>query len=119
VIIVAFVAAIVFAVFGALKSTDVYKTAGARAHANLQVNDALGSPLKEGMFVSGSTHATGADGSAELAIPISARKATARSMLWRRSRQANGSYSRLLVEVAQTKQRINVGADKGVALDEQ
>ncbi|MDQ6810149.1 MAG: cytochrome c oxidase assembly factor 1 family protein, partial [Verrucomicrobiota bacterium] len=50
----AFVAVIVVLVFGALKSTDVYKTAVARAKANQEVRTALGDPIVEGMFLSGS-----------------------------------------------------------------
>ena len=49
-LIVAFVALLVVVIFGAMKSTDVYKEAVRRARANSEVTDALGTPLKEGCF---------------------------------------------------------------------
>ena len=58
-------------VFGVLKSTDVYKTALTRAKENSRVTAALGTPIHDGMFVSGNTRVTGGSGQANLAIPIS------------------------------------------------
>lgn len=69
-----FVATIVFIVFGALKSTDVYKTAVARAKADLRVRAVLGDDVHEGMFLSGNTNVNGASGQADLSIPISGSK---------------------------------------------
>jgi hypothetical protein len=83
-------ACIVVLVFGAMKSTDVYKTAIARARASGAVTDALGSPLKEGWFLSGSTNANGSSGNADIAIPISGRKARAQFTRSRRNRRADG-----------------------------
>src|SRR5436305_8657544 len=68
---VAFVASIIFIVFSAVKSTDVYKDALARAKADPAVIEALGSPIKEGLLVSGNTNVNGASGEANLAIPVS------------------------------------------------
>ena len=113
-LVVAFVCAIVFIVFGAMKSTDVYKTSVARAHADPRVQEALGTPLKEGMFLSGSTHVTGADGTADLAIPISGPKGTGTIYVAAVKSVGQWSYSKLLVEVAQTKERIDLnGNDDG------
>jgi hypothetical protein len=50
---VAFVGSIVLIVFSAVKSTDVYKDALARAQAHTSVIEALGSPIKVGFLVSG------------------------------------------------------------------
>jgi hypothetical protein len=58
-------------VFSAIKSTDPYKDAFARAKMHPAVIEALGSPIKEGFFVSGNTNVNGAAGEANLAIPIS------------------------------------------------
>src|ERR1700726_2641529 len=66
-----FVGSIVMIVFGAMKSTDIYKDALAKAKANTAVTEALGSPIKEGLFLSGNTNVNGASGEADLAIPIS------------------------------------------------
>jgi hypothetical protein len=69
-----FASSIVFIVFGALKSTDIYKTAVVRAKADLRVRAALGDDVHEGMFVSGNTSVNGASGQADLSIPISGSK---------------------------------------------
>ena len=57
--------------FSAVKSTDVYKDALARAKSHPAVIEALGSPVTEGFLVSGNTNVNGASGETNLAIPIS------------------------------------------------
>src|SRR5881227_959062 len=71
VLFVAFVVSIALIVFSAMKSTDVYKGALTRAQAHPSVIEALGSPIKEGFLLSGSTNMNGASGEANLSIPIS------------------------------------------------
>jgi hypothetical protein len=61
-------------VFSAIKSTEPYKEAPAKAKMNPEVIEALGSPIKEGFFVSGNSNVNGAAGEANLAIPISGPK---------------------------------------------
>jgi len=51
-------------VFSAIKSTEPYKDAFVRAKTNPEVIEALGSPIKEGFFVSGNTNVNGAAGEA-------------------------------------------------------
>ncbi len=68
---VIFVGSVALIVFSAMKSTDVYKGALARAQAHPSVIEALGSPIKEGFLVSGNTSVNGASGEANLSIPIS------------------------------------------------
>jgi hypothetical protein len=58
-------------VFGALKSSDVYREAVAKAKENKEVQAALGTPIKEGLFVNGNININGPTGTANLAIPIS------------------------------------------------
>ncbi len=70
-----FVTGMVFLVFGAMKSSDVYKTALARAKADERVRLAIGSDIRASLFVSGSTNVSGGTGQANLAIPISGSKA--------------------------------------------
>lgn len=57
-------------VFGAMKSSDVYTEALARARASEEVIEALGEPIEPGFFVSGSIEVTGPSGNADLSIPI-------------------------------------------------
>src|SRR6266513_4730507 len=70
----AFVGSILVIVFSAMKSTDVYKEALARAKADPAVIEALGSPLKDGLLLSGNTNVNGASGESNLSIPISGPK---------------------------------------------
>lgn len=62
VLFVVFVGSVALIVFSAMKSTDVYKDALARAKANSAVIEVLGSPIKEGFLVSGNTNVNGASG---------------------------------------------------------
>jgi len=69
-----FVVGILLLVFGAMKSSDVYRTAITRAKADEGVRRALGTDIHAGLFVSGSTSVTGSTGNADLAIPIAGSK---------------------------------------------
>jgi hypothetical protein len=73
-VFVAFVGSVFLIVFSAVKSTDVYKDALARAKRHPAVTEALGAPMREGFLVSGNTNVNGASGEANLSIPISAPK---------------------------------------------
>ena len=66
-LLAAFVGLIVMTVFSAMKTSDVYREALTQANASDAVVEALGSPIKDGLFVSGSTNANGASGEANLA----------------------------------------------------
>jgi Cytochrome oxidase complex assembly protein 1 len=77
ILFVAFVISVVLIVFSAMRSTDVYKDALARAKAHPSVIEVLGSPIKEGFLVSGNTNVNGASGEANLSIPISGPKGKA------------------------------------------
>ena len=72
-----FVVCIFFLVFSVLKSSDVYKTALARAKNNPRVVAALGDPIHDGLVPSGKTNVEGPSGEADLAIPISGPKGKA------------------------------------------
>ena len=109
VLLVAFVSLIMLTVFGAMKSSDAYKTAVARASSDPRVTQALGTPIQTGMFLTGSVNTSGGSGNADLAIPISGPKdngkisatATTSEGQWRYStlspwklrKPANGSNS--------------------------
>lgn len=114
----AFIAVIVFVVFGALKSTDVYKTAVARAKANPAVAAALGSPISEGLFLSGSANTNGGSGTADLSIPISGPKG--KGTIYATATKAGGEwdYSKLYVQVEKTNERIQLKESDGAAGDE-
>jgi hypothetical protein len=103
----AFIGLIVMIVFSTMKSTDVYSDALARAKAEPAVIEALGSPIKDGMFISGSTNVNGASGEANLAIPIYGPKGEGLYVVAKKS-VGSWNYSNLVVEVTKTKKRIDL-----------
>jgi Cytochrome oxidase complex assembly protein 1 len=112
VLFAAFAGAIAVLIFGAIKSTDVYKGAVARAKANPEVVEALGSPIKEGMFVSGSSHVSGPSGESDLVIPISGPKGKGSIYLKAVKSLGRWEYVDLVVEIQKTGQRIDLLANK-------
>jgi formylmethanofuran dehydrogenase subunit D len=104
----AFIGLIVMIVFSTMKSTDVYSDALARAKAEPAVIEALGSPIKDGMFVSGSTNVNGASGEANFAIPIYGPKGEGTLYVVAKKSVGSWNYSNLVVEVTKTKKRIDL-----------
>jgi hypothetical protein len=95
-------------VFSAVKSTDVYKDALARAQAHPSVIEALGSPIKEGFLVSGNTNVNGASGEANLSIPIAGPKGKGTIYVAASKSLGRWNYSGLIVEIEKTRQRIDL-----------
>ena len=91
-----------------MKSTDVYKDALAKATANPAVIEVLGSPIKEGFLVSGNTNVNGASGEANLSIPISGPNGKGTIYVAANKSLGRWTYSGLVVEIAETHQRINL-----------
>jgi Cytochrome oxidase complex assembly protein 1 len=104
----AFVGSIVVIVFSAMKSTDVYKEALARAKMHPAVIEALGSPIKDGFLVSGNTNVNRTSGESNLAIPISGPKREGTIYVSANKSLGQWTYSGLVVEVGQTHQRIDL-----------
>jgi hypothetical protein len=104
----AFIGSILVIVFSAMKSTDVYKEALARAKADPAVIEALGSPIRDGFPVSGNTNVTGASGESNLAIPISGPKGKGTIYVSANKSLGQWNYLRRVVEVGQTHQRIDL-----------
>ena len=107
-VFLAFTGSIVLIVFSAMKSTDVYKQALARAKADPAVIEALGSPIKDGFLMSGKTNVNGASGESNLAIPISGPRGKGTIYVSANKALGQWNYSGLVVEVAQTRQRIDL-----------
>ena len=104
----AFVGSILLIVFSAMKSTDVYKQALARAKAHPAVIEALGSPIKDGFLMSGNTNVNGASGESNLAIPISGPKGKGTIYVSANKLLGRWIYSGLVVELGQTHERIDL-----------
>jgi hypothetical protein len=99
---------IVTIVFGMIKSYAVYKDALATARAHPAVVEALGSPIKEGIFVIGSMNTSGSSGRADLAIPISGPKG--KGTIYAKASKFAGrwTFSKLVVEIKATKEMIDL-----------
>ena len=108
VLFVAFVVSIALIVFSAMKSTDAYKEALARAKANSAVIEALGSPIAEGFLVSGNTNVNGASGETNLSIPISGPNGKGTIYVAAKKSLGRWNYSGLIVEITKTHQRIDL-----------
>ena len=105
---VVFVGSIVLIVFSAMKSSDVYKDALARAKTHPAVIEALGSPVTEGFLVSGNTNVNGASGEANLSIPVSGPKGKGTIYVAATKSLGRWNYSGLVLEIAKTRQRIDL-----------
>ena len=103
-----FVGSILVIVFSAMKSSDVYREAFARAKADPAVVEALGSPIKDGFLLSGNTNVNGASGESNLAIPISGPKGKGTIYVSANKSLGQWNCSGLVVEVRQTHQRIDL-----------
>ncbi len=110
---IAFIAVICFAVFAGLKQSDAYKMAVARAKADPAVIEALGSPINEGWFMTGSTHVEGPGGEANLGIPISGPKGKGTLYAVATKSAGRWNYTTLEVEVSGREDRINLLQDSG------
>jgi len=105
----AFFAFVVVVVFGAMKQSDVYKTAVARAKADARVTSALGTPISEGWFLSGKTNVNGGSGDADLSIPISGPKGKGTIYAVATKSAGQWTYSKLAVKIDSTGETIDLG----------
>jgi hypothetical protein len=65
---------LVLVLFGAIKSTDVYKGAATRAENDPRVIAALGSPITTGFYVAGNVNVNNTRGDADISFPIKGPK---------------------------------------------
>jgi cytochrome oxidase complex assembly protein 1 len=105
---IAFVGAAFFLALGMMKQSDAYKIAFDRAQQNPAVIDALGSPIRAGKFVSGSSHVEGPSGDAKLSIPLSGPKG--KGTLYVEATKSAGvwQFAILVVEIEKTGERIDL-----------
>ena len=91
-----------------MKSTDVYKTAVARAKSDSAVTEALGTPIDEGWFMTGKTNVEGTSGDADIGIPISGPKGKGTIYAVATKSAGRWTYTTLEVEVKATGQRLSL-----------
>ena len=103
-------AAILMVVFGALRSSEVYTEAVARAKANEQVRAQLGEPIQPGFMVNGNIQINNQSGSANLSIPISGPKKSATIYVVATKAAGKWEYTTLEVAPEGSAERINLRA---------
>lgn len=104
----AFAAFIILVVFGAMKQTDVYQTALARAKADQRVTSALGTPIEEGWFLSGNANVSGSSGEADLTIPISGPKGKGTIYVVATKFAGEWTYSKMVVKIDSSGETIDL-----------
>jgi hypothetical protein len=97
---------------GFMKSSDACSGAVGRARSAPAVIAALGTPIKEGLFVSGRISVSGPSGSAELAIPIAGPKGGGTVYVAATRLLGEWHFSGLVVQIAKTKERIDLSEKK-------
>jgi hypothetical protein len=107
-LVLAFVAVIVVVVFGAMKSSDVYKDGVARAQKDPAVIEALGSPVEDGWFMTGKTEVNGSSGEADLMVPISGPKGKGKLYIVAEKSEGKWTYSKLVVVTDEGEKRLNL-----------
>lgn len=107
-LIALFGAGIVFFVFGAMKSSDPYKTAVSRAKSSVEAGDALGKPVEEAFYLSGSINGGGSSGTADLFIPVSGPKAKGTVHVVGVKSDGSWTYSTMNLHVDGTNENIDL-----------
>ena len=107
---------VVFVVFMALilnflKASGAYSEAVAKVKANPAVQEALGTPIEEGWFVSGNVSFEGVTGEADLAIPISGPKDKGTIYVLAEKGGAEWAFSTLEVRVKGSGEKIDLVED--------
>jgi hypothetical protein len=92
----------------AIRSSEVYRDAVARATADAQVRAALGDPIQAGFFPAGSFQFFGPTGNANLAIPISGSKKSATIYVVATKTAGKWEYSTLEVAPEGSRDRIDL-----------
>jgi hypothetical protein len=96
VLFVAFIGFVVAVVFGAIKSTEVYKGAVSIAMHDPRVEAALGTPVEEGWLVSGNVNVENDTGQARLSIPLKGPRGGGNVELKATKEGGKWSYQKLL-----------------------
>lgn len=108
VMVVGFVAAIVFFAFGAIKSSEVFEQAINKTRSNPAVVSELGEPIEPGWLVSGTIKVNNSSGSADLSIPVSGPKKSGTVYVVAAKKLGKWNFSALEVEIEGNNTRINL-----------
>ena len=103
----------IYFVMSMMKSSGAYTDAVAKAKENLVVQESIGTPIEEGLFVTGSTSTSGTTGQADLTISISGPDGDATIYVVAEKSAGAWTFSTLTVEISDTGQRIDLLESKG------
>ncbi|MGH9580864.1 MAG: cytochrome c oxidase assembly factor Coa1 family protein [Terriglobales bacterium] len=92
------VAAMVFLIFGSIRSSDVAQQALARARAHPTIIQKLGTSIEPGWMISGSINTSPGRGEAKLTIPISGPRGSA--TIYADAEKRGGDWEFSVLEVA-------------------
>jgi hypothetical protein len=96
------------AVMGVLRSTDVYREAVARAVASPALVAETGTPLREGFFTAGSVVYRGANGKAQLVIPMRGPISNATVYVVATKSDGRWHYDEVVARVDKTGHRVDL-----------
>jgi hypothetical protein len=102
-------------VTGSIKTSEAYVGAMERVRADPAVTAAIGTPLAEGWLVTGNIHVSGPTGLAELEIPVSGPRGNATVYVDAAKRLGEWHFDHLIVQVAATRQRIDLAPPAAAA----
>ena len=105
---VGFIVLLMCLVFGLMKTSNAYKDALAMAKTNPSVLEIIGTPIEDGIFVSGNINVNGPSGHANLSIPVSGPNGKAKIYVVAAKSVGKWEFSTLVVEIKESKQRINL-----------
>ena len=103
-------AVIISSVFGLLKSTDAYQQGMSRARSDPVVIEALGLPIKDGWFLTGSVEVNAQSGTADLQIPVSGPKGAGTIYVAGTKIAGVWTYSRLNIKLDGSGQTVELSA---------
>ena len=108
VMVVAVAAAGLYFIIGAIKSSDVYQEALAKARSNTAVVRELGEPIEAGWRISGTINVSNDSGNADVRIPVSGPKKSGAVYATAIKKQGKWDFSALEVEIEGVTKRINL-----------
>jgi len=97
---IAFVAFIVFVVFASFRSAAPYQDGLARARADARVQQALGTPIEAGWFLSGSIHTENRSGDCDISIPLNGTKQKGSLRVVGTRDEGRWTYTKMVVKPA-------------------
>ena len=108
VLFLAFIAILLSLAIGFIKSSTVYKEPVAMAKVNPSVVEAMGTPIEEGLFVTGKANIEGPSGNAAISIPISGPKGKGTIYVVATKSAGRWTFTTLDVEINDSGTRINL-----------